>query len=559
MVVGLLGILKAGGAYLPLDPAYPPERLSFMLADAQAKVLLTQQGLVARLPETGAAMVCLDRDWEELAKESEQNPVVATTADNLAYVIYTSGSTGKPKGTLLVHQGLVNYLSWCTKAYAVADGCGAPVHASIGFDATITSLFSPLLVGQSITLIPEKQEIESLNAVLCSESNFSLIKITPAHLDLLSGLLPAKQVTGRTRALVIGGEAMSKKSLAFWQANAPDTRVFNEYGPTETVVGSCVYEILPHDSGSDSVPIGGPIANTQIYLLDAHLNPVPIGVAGELHIGGDGLGRGYLNRPELTAEKFIPNPYGAEAGTRLYRTGDLGRYLADGTIEFLGRLDNQVKLRGYRIELGEIEAVLEQHAAVRQAIVLARQDEAGEKRLVAYLVAAREQAPSLTELRRYLKQQLPEYMVPAVFVLLDELPLTPHGKLDRGALPAPDQTRPELEQTYVAPRTPVEQKVAEIWSAVLRVNHVGVHDNFFELGGDSLLATQVMFRLSETLQLELPLRSLFEAPTVTELAATIAEADQPRYGTVSQKGRIEALARKNETTINHILEELNLL
>ncbi|HEY4387293.1 MAG TPA: amino acid adenylation domain-containing protein, partial [Ktedonobacteraceae bacterium] len=488
MVVGLLGILKAGGAYLPLDPAYPPERLSSMLKDAAVGVLLTQKQLVTELPEHSAKVVCLDADWAIIGKEHEENPVSGALTDSLAYVIYTSGSTGKPKGTVLVHQGLVNYLTWCTKAYAVADGCGAPVHSSIGFDAIITSLFSPLLAGKSIVLIKKEQELECLKTILCSERNFSLIKITPAHLDLLSQLLPAKQVAGKTRRLVIGGEAMSKKSLTFWRENAPETRLLNEYGPTETVVGSCVYEILPHDSVSGSVPIGSPIANTQIYLLDRQLNPVPIGVAGELHIGGDGVARGYLNRSELTAEKFIPNPYGGEPGTRLYRTGDLGRYLPDGNIEFLDRLDRQVKLRGYRIELGEIEVVLKQHPAVRQAVVVVREAEPSEKRLVAYLVAAQEPAPSLTELRGHLKQKLPEYMVPAAFVLLDELPLTTNGKLDRQALAIPDSVGSELRSAFIAPRDKVELKLTQIWEEVLNIRPIGVRDNFWDLGGHSLVS-----------------------------------------------------------------------
>jgi amino acid adenylation domain-containing protein len=399
MVVGLLGILKAGGAYVPLDPAYPKNRLAFMLEDARVPVLLTQQKLAEKLPEHESLVVCLDKDWvgeQNLLlsashllpslEASQDNPASATTSENLAYVIYTSGSTGKPKGVMITHQGLVNYLSWCTQAYAVAEGCGAPVQSSIAFDATITSLYAPLLVGQRVVLLPEKEEIEALSATLSSNNNFSLVKLTPAHLGLLSQMLPPRQEECQTRALIIGGEALLGKSLSFWQSYAPNTRFINEYGPTETVVGCCVYEVPPQTSISGAVPIGRAIANTQLYVLDPYLKPVPIGVPGELYIGGAGVARGYLNRPELTAEKFIPNPFSDEPGARLYKTGDLARYLPDGNLEYLDRIDNQVKIRSFRIELGEIEAVLTQHPAVRESAVTVREDNPDDKRLVGYVV-----------------------------------------------------------------------------------------------------------------------------------------------------------------------------
>jgi amino acid adenylation domain-containing protein len=296
-VVGLLGILKAGGAYVPLDPSYPPERLAFMLEDARVPVLLTQEGLAPTLPPTPAQLLCLDREWGKIALASAANPMGAVSPENLAYVIYTSGSTGKPKGVMIIHRGLINYLSWCTEAYAVAGGNGTPVQSSIGFDATITSLFPSLLVGRLVVLLPEAQEIEGLSALLKSKSNFSLVKITPAHLDALGQLLPPEELVGQTRALILGGEALAGKSLSLWHTHAPKTRLINEYGPTETVVGCCVYEVpAAQASLSGSVPIGRPIANTQLYLLDRHLQPVPIGVPGELYIGGAGLARGYLCR-----------------------------------------------------------------------------------------------------------------------------------------------------------------------------------------------------------------------------------------------------------------------
>ncbi|MBW4546343.1 MAG: amino acid adenylation domain-containing protein [Symplocastrum torsivum CPER-KK1] len=528
MMVGLLGILKAGGAYVPLDPAYPKERLAFMLSDSQVSVLLTQEKLLAGLPEQGAEAICLDTDWGVISQESEDNLNSRVNPTNLAYIIYTSGSTGKPKGTMIVHQGLVNYLSWCIKAYAVADGVGSPVHSSIGFDATITSLFSPLLVGQSVVFLPEKQEIEALSAVLCSQSNFSLVKITPAHLALLSELLPSKQAAGQTRALIIGGEALSKKSISFWQTHAPETRLVNEYGPTETVVGCCIYEVPTQTSLSGLVPIGRPIANTQLYILDQSLQPIPIGVVGELHIGGDGLARGYLNRTELTTQKFIPNPFSDEPGSRLYKTGDLARYLPDGNIEFLGRIDNQVKIRGFRIELGEIEAVLRQNRAVQDALVIDQEYGPGDKRLVAYVVPSQEQVLPASELRRYLKQKLPDHMVPSAFVLLEALPLTPNGKVDRRALPVPDPTRSDLEEDFVAPHTPVEKMLAEIWAEVLGIERVGIHNKFLELGGHSLLAIRIVSRLRDTLKVELPISSLFASPTVAELAKRIEASHQEK-------------------------------
>lgn len=523
MLVGILGILKAGGAYVPLDPAYPKERLAFMLEDTQAPVLLTQERLLKSLPEHPARVVCLDTDWEGIVPESQENPASGVTADNLAYVIYTSGSTGKPKGTLITHQGLVNYLSWCTQAYAVEQGQRVPVQSSIAFDATITSLFAPLLVGSLVQLLPEDLGIEALSIVLQNSSNYSLVKITPAQLELLARQLPPEKASGRTRAFIIGGENLVAEGIAYWQNVAPETKLVNEYGPTETVVGCCIYQVTNGKHYSGSIPIGRPIANTQIYLLDQHLQPVPIGIPGELYIGGAGLARGYLNRPELTAEKFIPNPFGDARGARLYKSGDLARYLPSGDIEYLGRIDNQVKIRGFRIELGEIEALLRQHPLIEKTVVVAREDEPGNKRLVAYFVPNSEQAPSISELRSFLKQKLPEYLVPNAFVLLLALPLTSNGKVDRKALPAPEQVWSELEATFVAPRTSTEEVIARIWAEVLGLEQVGIHNNFFELGGHSLLLTQVTSRLHNAFQVELSVRQLFEAPTVADSAVIITQ------------------------------------
>jgi amino acid adenylation domain-containing protein len=385
MVVGLLGILKAGGAYVPIDPAYPRDRLDYLLQDSQVPVLLTQSHLLKILPKHDQ-VVCLDTDWPVIAQHSPKNPFSLVKSTNLAYVIYTSGSTGKPKGAMIIHQGVVNYLSWCTETYAVAAGYGSPVQSSFAFDATITSIFSPLMVGKQVVLLPEKQEIEALCDILRSKRQFSLVKLTPAHLELLNQLIPPEEAAGQTNAFVIGGEALLGKTLQFWRQNAPQTRLINEYGPTETVVGCCIYEVTDDTPLTEGILIGRPIANTQLYILDEYLQPVPIGVRGELYIGGAGVARGYLHRPELTTEKFILNPFSQESGARLYKTGDLARYRQDGNIEYLGRTDNQVKVRGFRIELGEIEAALTQHPDVRETVVITREDIPGDKRLVSYVV-----------------------------------------------------------------------------------------------------------------------------------------------------------------------------
>lgn len=521
MLIGLLGILKAGGAYVPLDPAYPKERLTFMLEDTQAQVVLTQEKLRKSLPELETEIVSLDSDWQVIAQESEENLYSEVKAENLAYVMYTSGSTGKPKGTMITHRGLVNYLCWCIQTYAVADGDGAPVQSSMSFDATITSLFSPLLVGKSVILLPEKQELDELAIILRSRRNLSLVKLTPAHLDVLNQLLSGEEIAGRTNVLIIGGEALSGKSLAFWRTHAPGTRLINEYGPTETVVGCCVYEVSAETSLERTIPIGRPIANTQLYILDQALQPVPIGVPGELYIGGTGLARGYLRRPELTAEKFIPHPFSREPGARLYKTGDIARYLPDGNIEFLGRLDQQVKIRGFRIELGEIEAVLKEYPSIQETVVTVWEESPEDRQLVAYFVINQGTVPTTSEFRGFLQKKLPTYMIPSIFVQLDTMPLTANGKIDRRALPKPDRSQRNLGERSIAPHTRTEKAIATIWAEILGVEQVGVNENFFELGGHSLLAMRVISRLSEVFQITLPLRSLFDAPTVDSLTQYI--------------------------------------
>lgn len=545
LLISLLGILKAGGAYVPLDPSYPPERLAFMMQDSQVNVLLTQSDTWLRLgfgpDQSPHHRIELDTQVDAIAQQPSTNLVHTANLNQLAYVIYTSGSTGNPKGVMIEQRGLVNYLTWCQQAYPLNTGHGSPVHSSISFDMTITSLFSPLLAGQAVELLPEAWGLDALVTGLRRRSNFSLVKITPAQLELLSHQLAPNELPGRTHAFIIGGENLSAEQVNTWRDHAPNTQLINEYGPTETVVGCCVYTVKPDDPCSGSIPVGRPIINTQLYILDNQLQPVPIGVVGELYIGGTGVARGYLNLPELTAERFIPNPFATHQQAklqtpRLYKTGDLARYRPDGVIKFLGRIDHQVKIRGYRVELGEIEAALTQHPAVHEAVVIARDDEPGLPRLVAYVVSSPESnqanTPSIQTavLRNWLRHQLPDYMVPSAFVVLVQLPLTVNGKVDRQALPAPSSDRPELSNAYVAPKAELERAIAQIWQSVLDLDRVGLHDNFFDLGGHSLLLVQMQSQLQVKLNREVSLVDLFRYPTIQAIAAYL---DQPSASLVT--------------------------
>ena len=531
MVVGLLGILKAGGAYLPLDTSHPRERIAFLLQESQAFAVLTQEQMVSSLPPYQGQVICIDRALALLKNEGQTNPISGTTGANLAYVIYTSGSTGRPKGVMITHRGLTNYLTWCSQAYRVEQGQGSLLHSSLASDLTVTSLFAPLIVGQRLDLLPEEQGLDALGNALRQAHDLSLVKLTPAHLTLLADQLASEEVSGRTRAFIVGGEALRQEHVAFWRTHAPQTRLINEYGPTETVVGCCVYELLPGDLCPDTatVPIGRPIAHTQLYLLDQALQPVPIGVHGELYIAGAGVARGYLQRPELTAERFLPNPFSQEPGARFYRSGDLARYLPDGIIEFLGRNDAQVKLRGYRVELGEIEATLQGYPEIQEAIV--QLEERGravstERQLVAYMVGRSDASPTSAELRTYLRERLPDYMVPAFFVPLDALPLLSNGKVDRQALSAIERSHGEpTKHGGGVPRNPVEEALADIWAQVLGRERVGIDENFFDLGGHSLLITQVISRVRESLQVELSLRTLFEKPTIADFAEAVIQQE----------------------------------
>jgi amino acid adenylation domain-containing protein len=527
MVVAVLAILKAGGAYLPLDPLYPDERLAFMRDDSGMDVLVTQSGLAPRLPMDPCRVLALDEARDGIATEPSGVLPGGAGPGHLAYVIYTSGSTGRPKGVMVHHDGLANYLGWCVSAYRTGEGSGSLLHSSLGFDLTVTSLFPPLISGRTVFLAPAEDGGAALGDSLRRLSDLSLVKITPAHLGILGQALEEGEAAARTRAFVIGGEALRWEALRFWREHAPGTRLLNEYGPTETVVGCCVYEVRPEDPGEGSVPIGRPISNLRLYALDASFQPVPVGVPGELYIGGAGVARGYLGRPELTADRFVPDGLSGAPGARLYRTGDLVRYRPDGQLEFLGRTDNQVKLRGFRVELGEIEASLAAHPAVEEAVVVLRREATGAERLVAYATPRPGQRLSADALRDFLARTLPEHMLPGAFEILAVWPLTVHGKIDRNALPEPGRPPGAGRAGELAgPGSFLEEVLARIWADVLGVETVGVHDNFFQLGGDSIRSIEILARCRQQ-GLALSPQALFQNPTVRALTRKVALEGAP--------------------------------
>ncbi|MEH1866381.1 MAG: amino acid adenylation domain-containing protein [Nostoc sp.] len=543
MVVGMLGILKAGGAYVPLDPEYPQERLSFMLEDTQLQVLLTQQRSLDRLPQTEVQVVCLDTDWVCFGDLSVANPITEIQASYLAYVIYTSGSTGKPKGVMISHEAIANHCCIIQQAYKLEKSDRVLQFASINFDASLEQIFPTLIVGA--TLVLRGADVWTLTNFqkIISDLGLTVVNLPTAYWQQLAQEWAKTQILDantQLRLVIVGGDVMLPSDVALWQQSPMScVRLLNAYGPTEATITATLFEIPAHcntDTNLQKIPIGFPLPNKRAYILDKHLQPVPVGVPGELHIGGVGLALGYLNRPQLTQEKFIPNPFGGSRGAgeqsfpsasseRLYKTGDLARYLPDGSIEYLGRIDNQVKIRGFRIELGEIESVLSQLSDLQAAVVTVREDNPGDKRLVAYVVPHPDSPPTINQLRQFLKAKLPEYMMPQAFVILESLPLTPSGKVDRRALPAPD-LQSEITKKYAAPRTPVEELLTQIWAQVLKVELVGIHDNFFEIGGHSLLATQLVSRIRNIFIVELPLRELFTATTVAELAQVIGQLQQ---------------------------------
>jgi amino acid adenylation domain-containing protein len=520
LVVGLLGVLKAGGAYVPLDPEHPSERLAFMVSDAQPPVLLTQSSLLDRLPTPTVPVVCLDRDGPALALESTAAPSVSLAPDHLAYAIYTSGSTGRPKAALNTHQGICNRLLWMQQAYRLTPADCVLQKTPYSFDVSVWEFFWPLLAGVRLVLArPGGHRDPDYLVSLIETEQITICHFVPS---MLRAFLEKPDLQPRCRSLrevFCSGEALSEdlQERFFAQISAG---LHNLYGPTEASIDVSFWDCQRGSRGH--IPIGRPVANTQLYVLDQRRRPVPVGVSGELYIGGVQLARGYHNRPELTAERFLPNPFAS--GRRLYRTGDRARWRPDGNLEFLGRLDDQVKLRGFRIELGEIGAALGQHPQVRQAVVLLREDRPGDKRLVAYVVPRGEARPTAAEFRRFLGQQLPEYMIPTAFLFLSDLPLTTNGKVDTRALPAPEMDRAEPADAFAEPRTRAEEVMAALWADALGVERVGIHDDFFALGGQSLLATLVISRVRATFGVELSLRVLFETPTVATLVEGIESA-----------------------------------
>ncbi len=537
-MVGLLGTLKAGGAYLPLDPTYPQERIAFMLEDSQATVLLTLEHLVESLPKHSAKIVCLDTDWKNISRQSQENPVSGSKPHNLAYVIYTSGSTGRPKGVQIPHQALVNHNFGIINNYRLRPDDRVLQFASMSFDVAAEEVYPSWLSGATVVLRSER--------ILTSFADFSQFieteKLTVLNLpapfwhEWISELSRSEaQLPPTLRLVIVGSEKVLPERFATWRELVGDrVGIRNAYGPTEATITATIYEPAGSQKGQKSytVPIGRPIANMKIYILDEHMQPVPIGVPGELYIGGDGLARGYLNRSELTTEKFITHPFSNEPNIRLYKTGDLVRYLPDGNVEFLGRVDHQVKVRGFRIELGEIEAVLGEHPAVQENVVIVREDTPGSKRVTAYLVLETGSTSTVNELRSFMKAKLPDYMIPALFMILETFPLMPNGKINRKALPTPDQLRPELEESYVAPTTASEKVLAEIWAEILKVERVGIYDNFFELGGHSLLAVYLFHQIETTFGQKLPLATLFQAPTIAQLAALLDKKSEVSWSSL---------------------------
>ncbi|MDB6375261.1 non-ribosomal peptide synthetase, partial [Photorhabdus bodei] len=519
MVIGLLAVLKAGGAYVPLDPTYPGERLAYMLKDTAPSIVLADVTGQTTLGEKALAkLVVLDPNI--LPDQPDTNPLMTTLMPHhLAYVIYTSGSTGTPKGVMLEHRGVCNYLLWARRDYLAERQFDSIVSSPLAFDATVTSLYLPLLCGGKIHLLCDGQELIELLPLLLSMESGILVKITPGHLLAIGQELKTVGRKCPAHCFVVGGEALPSSIVTLWQTLSPGSRIINEYGPTETVVGCAVFDTNCPSCFVDSVPIGRPISNTQIYILDPHGEPVPMGVVGELYIGGVAVARGYLNRPELTAERFLPDLFSDRPDARMYRTGDLARYLSDGNLVFVGRNDHQIKIRGFRIELGEIEARLTQHPEVCEARVLV-QAEGPNKRLVAYMVAP-ENDGLVNRLREHLSNLLPDYMMPAAFVRLDAFPLTLNGKLDRRALPAPEADA-FARQVYEAPQGEVEVILAAIWCDLLGIEQISRYDNFFVLGGNSLLAVRMVERLRNR-GLTLAVRDLFQSPVLAKLAKVIVQ------------------------------------
>ena len=533
LLIGLLGILKAGGAYVPLDPTYPQDRLAFMLHDTNTPLLVTHRALRERLASFSGALVCLDADESRISQQPEANLTSPVTPDHLAYLIYTSGSSGQPNGVALAHRGVVSLLTDFRQRQPIAAGDACSWWTSMSFDVSVYEIFSAWLAGGTLHVIPQTMRLD--DPALLEWLHICHIRsayLPPFLLADFAAWVQSSPTPSDLRRLLVGVEPIAEHLLVSICAQLPNLCLLNGYGPTETTICSTLYAVVPTGPSHQTTLIGRPVANTQIYLLDRHLQPVPIGVVGEVYIAGVGLARGYLNRPELTAERFLSNPFSPQPGARLYRTGDLARSLPDGNLEFLGRRDSQVKLHGHRIELGEIEATLAQHPQVKQAAVLVRECPAGtsaqpggHQSLVAFWTP-RGDPPSASELRSFLRDRLPRPLIPAAFVMLDTLPLLPSGKLDRRALPVFAEAAREPERAFAPPHNPLEHHLAQMWKELLKLEQVGMHDDFFALGGNSLFGAVLVNRLEEALRENVSLVAIFDAPTISALASYL-EASHP--------------------------------
>ena len=527
MVVGLLGILKAGGAYVPLDPGYPLERLTLMMVDADVTILLTNSRLSARIPLFRGKPVYIDSDWKDITLESKENPVTQVSPDNAACLLYTSGSTGKPKGAILQHSSLVHFITAVISEYGLVSSDRVLQFASISFDASTEEIYPCLAIGATLVIRTDDMLTDTEFLQKCKEWKLTVLSLPTAYWHILTLNLESEKLSipDSVRLLIIGGERALPERLAQWQQQVgPRVKILNTYGPTEATVVTTLFDLTHFNPRPDLIrelPLGRPLPGVPVYVLDGHLQPVPIGVPGELHIGGSVLARGYLKRPDITAERFIPDPFSKEPGARLYKTGDIVRYLPDGNIEFKGRVDHQVKIRGFRIELGEIEVFLRQHSAVREAVVIIREDHPGDQRIVVYVLPKDRESFHIREIRDYLIVKLPNYMIPSAFVLLDSVPLTPNNKVDRNALPEPDQFIQRLDCKYIAPRSELEIQLAGIWENVLGVRPVGITDNFFEIGGHSLLAVRLSSEIRKIAGKDFPVMALFHNPTIEQLSRII--------------------------------------
>ncbi len=514
-IISLLAILKAGAAYVPLDPGMPPQRLSLMLADAPVALVLTQSQWCDKLPDT-VTQVCLDTQWRIIAEQPTHNPNTEVKIHHLAYVIFTSGSTGKPKGVAVEHRGIMNYVDGIIERLQLPPGASYATVSTLGADLGNTAVFSALCTGGTLHIFSQEQVSDPVAfTTYCQSYPIDCLKIVPSHLAVLLSTGKTEDILPKQQ-LILGGEVATWDLIEQVRENAPNCQIFNHYGPTESTIGVLTYLVTEKVPTSKTVPLGRPLPNIEIYLLDQNLQPVPIGVPGEIYIGGAGLARGYYNQPELTAQRFISHPF--QENCRLYQTGDQACYHPDGTLEFLGRVDQQIKIRGFRVELGEIEAQLREHPQIEEAVVAYRTDEWNGQHLDAYFAPG---CLSGEEIRNFLRDRIPEYMIPSTFTPLSVLPRTASGKVDRQSLPAPNLTNEQ--QDYIAPRNSIESAIVEILSELLHLEQVSINANFFDLGGHSLLATQVMSRLRSTFGVEIPLRYLFEAPTIAELAALITQ------------------------------------